>query len=100
LAELNAQGDDLLESLPDFSVQELAFVIRTEQAVRLDDVLMRRTCLAFSGELSEARVSEIASVMAGELGWSAARRDDEIDRAWAILGERHGVTKSSQVFAK
>jgi glycerol-3-phosphate dehydrogenase len=99
-AELNVRGDDLLESLPDFSAQELAYIIRTEQAVHLDDVLMRRTCLAFSGELSEARVSEIASVMAGQLDWSAARRDDEIDRAWAILGERHGVAKSAQVLTK
>jgi hypothetical protein len=61
---------------------------------------MRRTCLAFSGELSEARVSEIASVMAGQLQWSAARRENEIDRAWAILGERHGVAKSARVLAK
>jgi hypothetical protein len=61
---------------------------------------MRRTCLAFSGELSEARVSEIASVMAKQLDWSAARRDDEIDRAWAILGERHGVVKTAQVLTK
>jgi glycerol-3-phosphate dehydrogenase len=71
--------------------------VRTERAVRLDDVLMRRTCLAFSGELSEARVSEIATVMAEELEWSAARREDEIDRAWAILRERHGVVNSADV---
>ena len=100
LAELNAAGDDPLESLPDFSVQELSFVIRTEQAVRLDDVLMRRTCLAFSGELSEPRVTEIAAVMAGELGWSAGRRDEEIYRAWTILRERHGVAAPASLLTK
>jgi len=91
LAELNSHGDDALVSLPDFSAQELRFIIRTEQAVRLDDVLLRRTSLAFSGELSDERVREIAEVMAGELGWSSARREQEIDRAWTILRERHGV---------
>lgn len=91
LAELNAQGDDALVSLPDFSAQELRFIIRTEQAVRLDDVLLRRTSLAFSGELSDERVREIADVMAAELGWNPDRREQEIDRAWTILRERHGV---------
>ena len=52
---------------------------------------MRRTSLAFSGELSDERVREIADVMAAELGWNSARREQEIDRAWSILRERHGV---------
>ena len=100
MAELNASGDDVLDSLPEFSVQELAFVIRAEQAVRLDDVLLRRTSLAFSGELSDARVREIADVMSSELGWNSTRRDEEIARAGALLRERHGVDLTAQQLAK
>jgi glycerol-3-phosphate dehydrogenase len=100
LAELNVTGDDVLDSLPTFSAQELSFVVRTEQAVRLDDVLIRRTNLAFSGELNDARVREIAAAMAGALGWSTARRDEEIDLAVALLRERHGVELAPQYLNK
>lgn len=100
MAELNITGDDGLDSLPEFSAQELAFVIRDEQAVRLDDVLLRRTSLAFSGELSDARVREIADVMSTELGWNSARRDEEIARATSLLRDRHGVDLTAQQLAK
>jgi glycerol-3-phosphate dehydrogenase len=100
VAELNDIGDDLLDSLPTFSAQELSFVVRTEQAVRLDDVLIRRTNLAFSGELNDARVREIADVMAGALGWSPARRDEEIDRTAVLMRERHGVELTPQYLNK
>ena len=88
---LEIYGDDALASLPGFSAQELAYLVRAERAVRLDDVLLRRTTLAFAGELSAARVREIAGVVGEELGWNAERREIEIDRAWDILRTWHGV---------
>ena len=100
LAELNTTGDDLLDSLPAFSAQELAFVVNTEQAVRLDDVLIRRTSLAFSGELNDTRVREVAEVMSRALGWSAARRDEEIDRTVKLLHDRHGVDLATRQFSQ
>lgn len=91
IAELQQVGDDPLLSLPSFSAQEFAYLARVESAVRLDDIVLRRTTLAFAGELDEARVSEIASVIGAELGWSDVRRDAEIERTWRLLREQHGV---------
>ncbi len=94
---LEREGDTPLETLSTFSRQEIAFLVRVEQSVRLDDVLLRRTTLAFAGELTEARVSEIAEVTGHVLGWDARRRDREIDRAWGILRSRHGVSDSERL---
>jgi glycerol-3-phosphate dehydrogenase len=95
LSHLEQSGDEPLSSLPGFSVQELSYLIREEGAVRLDDILLRRTNLAFAGELNADRVSEIATVAAQELAWSDSRREEEITRAWSILSERHGVTEAT-----
>ncbi len=88
---LERKGDNAITSLPGYSAQEIEHLVRAEQAVRLDDVLLRRTTLAFAGELSTTRVNEIADAVAHALDWSAERRDQEIERAWQILQENHGV---------
>jgi glycerol-3-phosphate dehydrogenase len=87
-----------LLSLPSFSAQEFAYLARVESAVRLDDIVLRRTTLAFAGELDEARVSEIASVVGAELGWSDVRRDAEIEHTWHLLREQHGVDPTRVLF--
>lgn len=88
-------GDSPLESLPSFSAQEIAYLTSAEFVVHLDDVVLRRTSLAFSGELTGDRVNEIADVVAKELGWSSDRREAEIRRTWDILAQRHGVVSRS-----
>jgi len=88
---LNASGDTPLNSLPGYSIQEIAYLVRAEQAVRLDDILLRRTTLAFTGDLNPERVRELAAAAAGELGWDGDRTESEISRAWQILADNHGV---------
>ena len=88
---LNASGDTPLNSLPGYSIQEIAYLVRAEQAVRLDDILLRRTTLAFTGDLNPERVCELATAAAGELGWDDDRTESEISRAWQILADNHGV---------
>jgi glycerol-3-phosphate dehydrogenase len=89
---LNVQGDDQFASLEGYSAQEIAFLATEEHAVRLDDFLLRRTTLAFSGLLNEERVLELANAAASALGWSAERTQDEVSRAWEILQRRHSVS--------
>lgn len=96
IAVLEAEGDTPLTSLNTYSEQEITYLVRAEQAVRLDDVLLRRTTLAFAGELNETRVSEIASVVGRTLNWDAPRLELEIERAWGILRTKHGVTGDTQ----
>jgi len=95
IKHLETSGDTQLESLEGYSEQEIAYLANAENAVRLDDFLLRRTTLAFSGSLNQVRVQELAKVAAAALGWNAERTQNEINRAWAILQFKHGVEKTA-----
>lgn len=74
-------ADRPLTTVPSVSTAELRHLVRTEAVVHLDDVLLRRTSLAFLGMASDDVAREIAEVIAAELGWGASRRDAEVVRA-------------------
>lgn len=76
---------------PGYSVRELLFLIRNEAAEHLDDLLLRRTTLAISGQLSLDMTETVLDVLAREKGWSPARRKAELDRFLTLLAGRHGV---------
>ena len=92
---LNVHGDDQFTSLEGYSVQEIGYLAVAENAVRLDDFLLRRTTLAFSGLLNEERVQELANAAAAALGWGAERTQDEVSRAWEILQRKHAVKENN-----
>jgi glycerol-3-phosphate dehydrogenase len=87
-----ATDDSPLVSAPTYSTAEIDFILDTEWVVRLEDLVLRRTDLAFIGELTVGIVEEFADLMAARLGWSAARRADEITATEQVLRELHGVT--------
>ena len=85
-----AAGDDRpLACCADYSQRELAYLARCEKVARLDDLLLRRTLIAMRGYASCGAVHEVADVAAGALGWSDARKADEIQRALDILRAMH-----------
>lgn len=59
---------------------EVVHVIRHEMALRLADVVLRRTALGSAGPPPPAALAAAARLAAGELGWDAARLADEIAR--------------------
>jgi glycerol-3-phosphate dehydrogenase len=64
----------------DYLAAEVVYAVTHEGARHLDDVLARRTRMSvesFDRGTSSARPA--AELMAGELGWDAARLDDEVD---------------------
>jgi glycerol-3-phosphate dehydrogenase len=73
--------DAPLSTLPDYSTAELAYLAGDEDVVHLDDLLLRRTSIAFTGAATEATVAEIADVVAETMGWDAAARSTEVARA-------------------
>jgi len=77
--------DSPLRSIPDYSTGELRHLARTEQVVHLDDILQRRTSIAFVGQATEPVATEIAAVVAPVLGWDAARQAAEVARALAAV---------------
>ena len=64
--------------------------VREEMAVRLGDLLFRRTNAAEEGAVPAADVERCARLMAEELGWSEARREAETDEAAAGLAAHRG----------
>jgi glycerol-3-phosphate dehydrogenase len=81
-----ADPDDApLVSVPRFTTGELRHLARTESVVHLEDLLLRRTSIAFRGEATPEAVDEVADAVAETLGWDATTRRDEIQRALAAV---------------
>jgi glycerol-3-phosphate dehydrogenase len=85
-------GEDApLRNAPEFSVLEIEHIVATESVVHISDLLLRRTSLAFTGDVSVELLEELAEIAAGVLGWTQERRADEIRHATALLASAHGV---------
>jgi glycerol-3-phosphate dehydrogenase len=68
---------------------DVLYGIREQMARRLGDVVFRRTELAADGHPGSAGLEACADLMAGELGWSAARRSAELELVEAVFHRRH-----------
>ncbi|PIZ26241.1 MAG: hypothetical protein COY47_01570, partial [Chloroflexi bacterium CG_4_10_14_0_8_um_filter_57_5] len=90
-AFMAADDDAALEHKPDMTRREIAFLAQHEKIVHLDDLLLRRTMLAFLGELTRPLVDELADVLGDALGWSKTQKKAEAARALELLADRHGV---------
>ena len=87
-------GDDdrALDTLPDYSTGELRHLVRTEHVVHLDDLLQRRTSIAFTGRVTAESAAEIAAAVAPVLGWDADVRAAEVERALRLIhAAEHGT---------
>ena len=91
IQRIDSAPDAPLKSAPDYSRAEIAHLVETEQVVRLVDVLLRRTSLAFRGLVTDALLVELAELLGEVLGWDADRRAQEHDDARLYLADRHGI---------
>jgi glycerol-3-phosphate dehydrogenase len=57
---------------------QVLFAIREEMAMTLEDVVMRRTGIGQLGDPGADNITRAANLMAGELGWTEARKAWEI----------------------
>lgn len=76
-------GDAPLVTLPAYSTAELRHLARTESVVHLDDILQRRTSLAFVGAVTPESAAEVAAAIAPVMGWGADDLEGEVERALA-----------------
>ncbi len=73
-------------------VAEAVHAVREEMAVKLADVVFRRTDLGTAGNPGAAALADCAGRMAEELGWGAARTERELQEVrdvyerWAACG--------------
>lgn len=58
---------------------EILHAVRTEMAVKLSDVVFRRTDLGAAGCPSLKHIKVVAKIMADELGWDEEKQADEIN---------------------
>jgi glycerol-3-phosphate dehydrogenase len=66
---------------------EVVHAVREEMAIKLGDVVFRRTDLATGRPPSEAELATCARLMAGELGWSDAQVEVETAAVRRTLAE-------------
>lgn len=77
-----ADPDDApLAHAPGYSSGELRHLAATEDVRHLEDVLLRRTSIAFTGEATPEAAREAAEAIAPVLGWDDARVTAEVERA-------------------
>jgi glycerol-3-phosphate dehydrogenase len=66
---------------------QIAFAVREEMALTLEDVVMRRTSLGQFGRPSHQAVTQVVALMSRELGWSVEKQQNEIaalDRLYEV----------------
>jgi glycerol-3-phosphate dehydrogenase len=76
---------------PDYTRAEIAAMVKREKIVHLDDLLIRRTLLAYLGQLTRPMVEQLGDWLGNELEWSGQQKKQEVERAVRILAENHGV---------
>jgi glycerol-3-phosphate dehydrogenase len=86
-----AGKDTPLVHYPDMTHREVAFLVEKEKVVHLDDLILRRSLMAFLGHLSRPLIAELADILSEILGWDKSRRQAEVVRTRQILRDRHGV---------
>jgi glycerol-3-phosphate dehydrogenase len=76
-------ADAPLATVPGYSTAELRHLARTESVVHLDDILQRRSSLAFVGSVSAESAAEVAEAVAPVMGWDDEAVRVEVQRALA-----------------
>ncbi len=83
--------DEVLKTLPGWTRREVEFLIEHEKAVHVDDLLLRRSTLAWLGNVSRPLVEELSEIMGRASGWDSAQVKVEVERTLELLKDRHGV---------
>jgi len=90
-AFMKAEDDAPIAAWQNFTYREIQFMVHREKILHLDDLLLRRTLLAYLGELSLPLIEEMAAAIGVPLSWDGSRIKSEVMRARTILAEKHGV---------
>ena len=85
-------GDDTpLEHYLDMTRREVAFLAEKEKVVHLDDLILRRSLMAYLGHLNRPLLDELADILADVLDWDETQQQAEVERTLLILQDQHGV---------
>jgi len=76
---------------PYLTQNEIAYFVQIEKVVHLDDLILRRTLLAYLGLLNFDLLRQIARQVGAESGWDTEKTNQELERAIQILRNQYGV---------
>jgi len=82
-AGADARAERPLESLPEYTVGEIARLVAEEYVEHLTDLICRRSTIALLGQATEPVLAELAEVAGAALGWDEARKKREVTEALA-----------------
>ena len=91
IASVEGPSPALLPDTDNFSEAEIRWICENEHVVRLEDILLRRTPLAITGQLTAPLCRRVCEIAATTLGWSGERKKVELGRLAELLSVRHGV---------
>ena len=78
LEYIATKPETMLTHSSGFSDSEIEFVVKNESVYRLEDLVKRRTNLAFTGSISNSSLQELASILQKPLGWDAGKSSSEV----------------------
>ncbi len=91
IASFISSHNDFPSTHLDYSSAEIRFLAEHEHIAHIDDFLLRRTKLAWTGQVSREMISELAQIMGDILGWSDQDQQQEIERCLTILTSQHAM---------
>ncbi len=78
-------GEHPLQSLPEYTVEEIQRIALGEQVVRLADLVYRRSTIGLLGQATPAALAELAGVVGAVLHWDIGRQRDEAASCRAVM---------------
>jgi glycerol-3-phosphate dehydrogenase len=81
-------SEKMLANAPTFSDLEVEFLVKNEAVYRLEDLVNRRTDLAFTGAMSTPLLQELAAIVAKVLGWDLSTSSAEVSGVHIEMGSK------------
>jgi glycerol-3-phosphate dehydrogenase len=78
----------MLANASSFSDLEIEYLVRNEAVYRLEDLVNRRTDLAFTGAMSTPLLQELAAIVAKVLGWDSSTSSAEVSGVHIEMGSK------------
>jgi glycerol-3-phosphate dehydrogenase len=94
----NDHADQTIPSFSTYTVKEIEYLTQNEMVEHVQDILLRRTNLAISGEVTKAMVKEIAAIVGSVLGWSKKQISAEAALATRQLVDLHHVDMNGRSY--
>jgi glycerol-3-phosphate dehydrogenase len=96
VAAYQARDNRPLKFYPTMTRGEVAFLAEKEKVAHLDDLILRRSLMAYLGQLNRPLIDELANILGEVLGWNDTQRREEVERTLDVLDDRHGVSLSKR----